>query len=271
MRQATPLAQLQGRDRLIVALDVDSVARATQLVDEVTNVTFFKVGWRLLMAGLRQNGLGDFFDSLQRDRKTIFIDLKVPDIGNTIASVVADLRDDTNVWFLTLHEDMQVDEIRMARGARGHSATPKLLTVPFRSSLDESDYPQVAAPAAAKGITLNQWILARAGAALEGGCDGLIVSGTAIALCRKTWPRSSGVQLVSPGIRPAGTSRDDHKRSTTPAEAILRGADYLVVGRPILDAPDRVRAAQEIIDEIDRTLETLPVEDDEPEPVAQYG
>lgn len=245
------MQDLRGKDRLIVALDVDSVKLASDLVDELTNVHFFKIGWRLLMAGLRAKTLGDFWDSLARNHKELFIDLKLPDIGNTVADVVKDLREDEHVHFLTLHENMALSDIALARKARGESKTPKLLTVPFVSSMDESDYQQVAAAAAASGVTLNQWILTKARLALDAGCDGIIASGDAIRLCRAEWAKSTGVLIVSPGIRPAGAATNDHKRFTTPSEAIRLGADYLVVGRPILGAPNRIKAAQEIIDEIE--------------------
>ena len=265
------MSNLRGRERLIVALDVDKVATARDLVDELTNVNFFKVGWQLIMAGLRSKELGDFLDSLRRESKSVFFDLKVPDIGNTLANLVRDLQDDSNVWFLTLHEDTQVEEIQRAREARGDSKTPKLLSVPFRSSLDESDYQQVAAIAAASGRSMNEWILARAEVALSAGCNGLIVSGQTIALCRKQWPKSSGVDLVSPAIRPDGASSDDHKRFTTPAQAIRLGSDYLVVGRPILNAQHRVKVAQSIIDEIDGALTELEAELAPDAPLATAG
>ena len=133
------MQNLTGKERLIVALDVDEIATARRLVDELTNVSFFKVGWQVIMAGLRSKELSDFLESLQRDSKAVFFDLKVPDIGNTLANLVRGLQDSSNVWFLKLHEDTQVEEIHRARAARGNSETPKLLSVPFRSSLDESN------------------------------------------------------------------------------------------------------------------------------------
>ena len=87
---------------------------------------------------------------------------------------------------------------------------------------------------------------------LDRGCDGLIVSGDAIKACRERFPDAD---IVSPGIRPAGASVSDHKRSATPGEAIRLGADYLVVGRPVLNAESPRAAAQKIIDEIDAALE----------------
>lgn len=242
--------ELRARDRLIVALDVESVSRASLLVEQLDNVSFFKIGWRLLMASFRTGGLEHLLQDLGRAGKAVFFDLKIPDIGNTVASVVHDLRDSSSVKFLTLHEEMPLEQIRMARQAREDSEGPKLLMVPYLSSQDEGNFSQVAPSAAAQGMTLEQWILARARDALEAGCDGLIASGRAISLFRREWPKSTGIVIVSPGIRPAGSSHDDHKRFTTPAQAIESGADYLVVGRPILNAPDVRKAAQQIIDEI---------------------
>jgi orotidine-5'-phosphate decarboxylase len=124
-----------------------------------------------------------------------------------------------------------------------------MLIVPFLSSLDATDLTAVAA-----GETdLDAFILKRAAAAIEAGCDGVIASGPAIRICRQAFPRPT--IIVSPGIRPAGASTDDHKRHTTPAEAITLGADYLVVGRPIVKDPDPRGAASRIIDEIDAALE----------------
>jgi orotidine-5'-phosphate decarboxylase len=247
---------LTGADRLIVALDVPSVETARAIVDELTNVRAYKIGWRLLMAGLRARGLVELWEKIAGEGKRIFVDLKVPDIGNTVASVVGDLADDPAVRFLTLHESLQGRDIAAAKAARGTRRTPYLLTVPFVSSLGAADLAAVAPVEAARGMTLDEWILGRAEAAIAHGCDGVIASGDAIALCRARWPRDAAerVRIVSPGIRPAGSGTDDHKRSTTPGAAIAAGADYLVVGRPVLNAPDRAAAAAAIVREIDDAL-----------------
>ena len=243
-----------GEDRLIVALDVPTVETADAVVDELVNIRAYKIGWRLLMAGLRARGLVDLWEKIAGAGKRIFVDLKVPDIGNTVADVVRDLGEDPSVLFLTLHQNMQLRDIARAREARAGGRRPALLTVPFVSSLDAADFPRIAPAEAVRGITLNDWIVARTREALDHGCDGVIASGDAIRLCREAWPRKTGVLIVSPGIRPGGTTQDDHKRSTTPAQAIRWGADYLVVGRPILNARDRAGAAQAIIDEMDEAF-----------------
>jgi len=236
---------LTGKDRLIVALDVSTVDEALRIVEQLDNVSFFKIGLQLFMTG----GLPTLLQALRHKR--VFVDLKIPgDIANTIAAVV-DLCVTMKVTFLTLSESMPLPGIAAARTARNarQSNEPKLLTVPFLSSLDVTDLEAVAA-----GETdLDTFILKRAHAAIDAGCDGMIASGPAIQVCREAFPQPT--IIVSPGIRPAGASTDDHKRHTTPAEAIRLGADYLVVGRPILKDPDPREAARRIIDEIDAALE----------------
>jgi orotidine-5'-phosphate decarboxylase len=243
------VSHLTGKDRLIVALDVPTVDEALTLVEQLDNVSFFKVGLQLFITG----GLPTLLQSLKQ--KQVFVDLKVPgDIANTIAAVV-NFCVNMKVKFLTLSESMPLPAIRSARDARDarQSEDPKLLTVPFLSSLDATDLPDIAAGE----NDLETFILKRAHAAVEAGCDGMIASGQAIHVCRRAFPSTI---IVSPGIRPEGASTDDHKRHTTPAEAIRLGADYLVVGRPILKAPDPRGAAARVIDEIDGALaELLPL------------
>jgi orotidine-5'-phosphate decarboxylase len=235
------VADLTGKDRIIVALDVPTVDEALAAVERLDNIAFFKVGLQLFMTG----GLPDLLQALRHKR--VFVDLKLPgDISNTIAAVI-DACVTMNVELLTLSESMPLPAIRAARAARAarHSALPKFLTVPFLSSLDATDLP---AGAGAEN-SLAGVIVKRAQAALDAGCDGIIVSGDAIGACRRAFPSTL---IVSPGIRLANASTDDHKRHTTPAEAIRLGADYLVIGRPILKATDPREAAQRIIEEIDR-------------------
>jgi orotidine-5'-phosphate decarboxylase len=235
------VAGLRGKDRIIVALDVPTVDEALASVERLDNISFFKVGLQLFMTG----GLPDLLHALRTRR--VFVDLKLPgDISNTIAAVI-DACVNMNVELLTLSESMPLPAIRAARAARAarNSPHPKFLTVPVLSSLDASDLPE----GAGGGNGVEAVIVKRAQAALDAGCDGIIASGDAIQFCRRAFPSTL---IVSPGIRPAGASTDDHKRHTTPAEAIRLGADYLVIGRPILKAPDPRAAAQRIIEEIDR-------------------
>ncbi len=239
------MEHLTGRDRLIVALDVPTVDEALRIVDQLDNVSFFKIGLQLFITG----GLPTLLQSLRH--KQVFVDLKVPgDISNTIAAVV-DFCVSMNVRFLTLSESMPLPAIAAAKAARDakHSPNPKFLTVPYLSSLDAADLPTAGGGAP----DLDTYILGRARKALAAGCDGIIASGSAIGLCREAFPEPT--IIVSPGIRPAGASTDDHKRSTTPAEAIKLGADYLVVGRPILKHSTPRDEAERIIAEIDGALD----------------
>jgi len=243
------VTELAGKDRLIVALDVPTHAEAMALVKKLDNVSFFKVGLRLFMAG---NIIG-FIEKLGKERqRSVFVDIKIGgDIGNTITRFVRDCMETKIVKFLTLVEArltaITIETVKAARAARGAQPDPRLLMVPYLSSLDASDLQLV------EGYTdLNAYIVARAKEMLEAGCDGLIVSGDAIKLCRNQF--GPKIDIVSPGIRPAGSSHDDHKRYTTPSQAIALGSDYLVVGRPIINAPKPRDAAQRIIDEIDEQL-----------------
>jgi orotidine-5'-phosphate decarboxylase len=231
-------------ERLIVALDVPTVREGLALVERLDNVSFFKVGWQLFMSG----DVRVILDRL-RSKKT-FLDLKMPgEIGNTIAAVV-DQCVTMNVQFFTLSDSVPLAAIESAKRARNGSATPKLLIVPVLSSMDETDLR--AAARAGEAQSVDDYIVSRASAALRAGCDGLIASGSAIKLCREKFPSAL---IVSPGIRPSGSSSDDHKRHTTPGEAIRLGADYLVVGRPIRSASDPRDAAERVINEIQEALD----------------
>ena len=174
----------------------------------------------------------------------MFIDLKLAgDIGNTMANLVKPMAE-LGVRFMTLQEAAESaitnHALRSGRAARG-GPFPEFLMVPLLSSL---------AKPVGGDFDTDQYIVKKGKDLLDRGCDGLVVSGTSIRACRQALPE--GVTLVSPGIRPAWTevSGDDQVRTTTPTEAIQYGADHLVVGRPIIAAPDPRDAAQRIIDEI---------------------
>lgn len=248
MQESPRLPDLAGQDRLIVALDVSTHDEAFRLVDELPNVSFFKVGLQLLMSG---DILGFLGKLQQRRNGGVFLDLKLSgDIGNTITELVKACTA-LNVRFLTLVKShpasITVRTIEVAQEARGGSPYPRLLMVPLLSSLNADDLRELDIEDDA-----DAFIIRNGGELLEHGCDGLIVSGNAIGSCREAFPH---VDIVSPGIRPAGSAADDHKRLTTPGEAIRLGADYLVVGRPITQAVHPRDAAQRIIDETDEALE----------------
>lgn len=242
-----------ARERIIVALDVPTVDEALRIVERLDNVSFFKIGWQLFWACVTAGSLPDLLKGLHRQGRKVFIDLKVPpDIENTIGSMIGDLtemnaKSETNVKFLTLNEQMPIKAIGVARAARGSEAEPKLLMVPYLSSLDRQDMGEIYGR---NPVEFESFLLDRAETAITAGCDGLIASGDAIALFRQRYPKPE-VIIVSPGIRPVGASHDDHKRFTTPTQAVKAGADYLVVGRPILKDQNPHDAANRIIEEID--------------------
>jgi orotidine-5'-phosphate decarboxylase len=230
-------------ERIIVALDVPTQGEARQLVDDLDGlVTFFKVGLELFMGGGVESLLRDLAASHR-----LFADLKLPDdIPATVTSVVR-VAATTGVHFLTLSHSAGPDTIAAARRGRGSARLPHLLFVPFLSSQDEADFARRTGRPASE---FQSDLVARATEAKVAGADGFIVSGLEIALLRKHFPDAV---LVSPGIRPDWAPADDHKRSSTPAEAIRLGADYIVVGRPIRRAGDRDArrdAAKRVIEEV---------------------
>lgn len=248
-----------GKDRLIVALDVPDHEQAMALVQELENVFFFKIGLELIVAG----NLLDLIETLQRTRSGesgVFIDLKVSgDIGNTITRFVRACTTH-GIKFITLggpaDYTVRSGVVQTAVQAREKSEYPKILGVPLLSSATLSSA-GIGGTALPEVSSEADYIVQMGENLMHAGCDGLIVSGQAIKACKDAFQRNDAFQnkiIVSPGIRPLDTNPDDHERFTTPGEAIELGADYLVVGRPILHAPDKKSAAQRIIQEIDDAL-----------------
>jgi orotidine-5'-phosphate decarboxylase len=226
---------LDPRERLIVALDVPSVAAAEAMVARLGEaVSFYKIGYQLAFAG----GI-DLARALAGAGKQIFLDLKLHDIGNTVARGVESVAA-LGVSFLTVHAYPQT--MHAAVDARAGSAL-RILAVTVLTSYDDADL-----AAAGYDFTVPELVGERAAQARDIGVDGLVCSGAEAALLRPII--RAGMVLVTPGIRPAGAEAGDQKRVMTPAAAITAGADYLVVGRPILAAPDPKAAAEAIVAEI---------------------
>lgn len=237
---AAPRAAIRPQDRLIFALDVPSVDEALKLVDELDGVVhFYKVGLELLMTG----GFERLLQRLTGDKR-VFVDLKLPnDIPETIRRTVS-VAADMGVALMTLSASATSDTVVSAVAGRAGRPSPKLLLVPFLSSLSRAD---AARHEGFDAADFDEILKQKTRSAFDNGVDGVIVSGPEIALLRGWYPEAL---LVSPGIRPAGAAANDHKRSCTPKEAIRLGADHIVVGRPIRDAPNRREAAEEILREI---------------------
>jgi orotidine-5'-phosphate decarboxylase len=225
-----------ARDRLIVALDVPSVKAAEDMVSRLGDtVSFYKIGYQLAFAG----GL-PFAAGLIAAGKKVFLDLKLHDIANTVTKGVESVAQ-LGASFLTVHAYPQTMKAAVA-AKRGNL---KILAVTVLTSYDDADL-------AAAGSKLGVAVLVaqRAGQARDLKVDGLVCSAEEVANLRKL--AGPGMVLVTPGIRPAGSGKDDQKRVMTPAKAIAAGADYLVVGRPIVEAGDPKAAASAIVAEIEQ-------------------
>jgi orotidine-5'-phosphate decarboxylase len=223
------------RDRLIVALDVPSVAKAEATVAALGDgVGFYKVGLQLIFAG----GIA-FAERLVRSGKQVFLDAKLLDIDNTVAGAVESIAA-LGMTFLTVHAyPLAMRSAVMARGR----ARLKLLGVTVLTSMNEADLVD-----AGYAGPLSRLVESRAADAAAAGMDGVVASPAEAAMVRRIV--GTEMVIVTPGIRPAGADAGDQKRAATPGAAIRAGADYLVVGRPIVSAADPRDAAEAIVEEI---------------------
>jgi len=227
-------ANIAPKDRLIVPLDLPGTAEAEAMVARLgDSVTFYKIGYQLAYA----SGLV-YAQKLTGAGKQVFLDLKLHDIGNTVAQGVKSVAR-LGATFLTVHAYPQT--MQAAVEARGGAL--RILGVTVLTSYDDNDL-----EAAGYGTSVKALVARRAAQARALGIDGLVCSPEEAANVRAI--AGAGMALVTPGIRPAGTEAGDQKRIMTPAEAIAAGADYLVVGRPIVAASDPRAAAEAIVAEI---------------------
>jgi orotidine-5'-phosphate decarboxylase len=228
---------LHPRDRLIVALDVSSVEAAQALVARLGDaVSFYKIGYQLGFAG----GL-DYAQSLIDAGKQVFLDLKLHDIGNTVAEGVKSVAR-LGASFLTVHAYPQT----MTAAVEARTGKLRILAVTVLTSYDDADL-----AAAGYGVTVSELVARRAAQARDSGVDGVVCSAEEAAKVRGIV--GAKLDLVTPGIRPAGAAAGDQKRIMTPAAAIAASADFLVVGRPIVAASDPKAAAEAIVAEIAAT------------------
>lgn len=224
----------KNRDRLIVALDVDSVAAAQKLVAQLgETVSFYKIGMELAYGG----GL-DLACDLKGAGKRVFIDLKLHDIGATVERATRQIAR-MGMDFLTIHAFPQT----MAAARIGAGDRLRLLAVTVMTSWDDADLKE-----AGYAFGVADLVARRARQARQAGIDGLILSPLELGAIRPVV--GPGMLLVTPGVRPAGAEAGDQKRIMTPAQAIAASADHLVVGRPITRAADPRAAAEAILAEI---------------------
>ncbi len=229
------MTRIDARDRLIVALDVPSAAEAEALVDRMgEQVRFVKVGLELYtVAG------PDIVRKLVDRGKRVFLDLKFLDIEETVRRATARVAA-MGATFLTIHANRKA--LVAAVQGRGQSEL-KLLAVTVLTNFDGDDLREMGIQRSVRDL-----VTARAALAAEVGCDGVVASGEEPEAIRaKVGP---AFLIVTPGVRPAGNSTDDHARPTTPTQTIAAGADYLVIGRPIRDAQDPPVATAAILKEM---------------------
>lgn len=221
-------------DRLIVALDLPTVAAARAMAERLDGVvSFFKLGLWLIFAP----GFERLFDDLVAQGKKVFLDAKMFDIGETVRRGVMRAAE-RGASFVTVHGDRDI--IRAAVEGRRDSEL-RILAITVLTSIDDTGARELG-----HMLPVAELIRQRVAACTELGCDGVIASPHDVAGIRRL-PDAGKLLVVTPGVRLPGAALDDHKRAGSPSEAIAARADYLVVGRPIVQAPDPAEAAARII------------------------
>jgi orotidine-5'-phosphate decarboxylase len=227
------------RDRLIVGLDLPDVEAAEAMIARLgDSVTFYKIGYQLAYAG----GL-PLIRKLADAGKKVFADLKLHDIGNTVASGVESVAK-LGATFLTVHAYPQTMKAAM-QGRAG--ASLKILAVTVLTSYDDDDL-----HAAGYRLGVTDLVESRARQAQALGIDGIVCSPEEVANLRRIVGHQ--MSLVTPGVRPAGSALGDQKRVMTPGRAIAAGADHVVVARPVMQAADPKAAAEAIVEEIAQAI-----------------
>ena len=234
---------IPARERLIVALDVPGLNEAEPILEKLHGVvSTFKIGSQLFTAA------GPTAVELVRKRGgRVFLDLKFHDIPNTVAGAVREAAR-LGVFMLNVHASGGSGMLKAAadalREARDKGEAPLLIAVTLLTSLDRATLQrELHVP-----LPVEAQVLHLAGLAKAAGLDGCVASPHEILPLRNALGRD--FVIVTPGVRPAGSGVGDHARSATPEAAIKAGADYLVVGRPILEAEDPAAMAETIIDSI---------------------
>ena len=229
-------------DRLILALDVTTVDEARALVTQLSPaISYFKIGLGLLFAP----GVDRLMDELISAGNRIFLDAKMYDIPETVGRGIA-VAASRGVSLVTIHGDDAI--MRAATAARGTSSL-QIFAVTVLTSLDY-------AALAGMGTTLGARALVemRARQAATLGCDGIIASAHDNPNAIRTLAGNPNLLIATPGVRQSTGDVNDHKRSATPREAIRNGADYLVVGRPIIKAENPLATAHAFIEEMESAL-----------------
>jgi orotidine-5'-phosphate decarboxylase len=231
------------KSRLIAALDVPDRHAAIQAVDQLSgHIGLFKVGLEIFTSeGPR------LIEEIRGRGERVFLDLKLHDIPNTVSGAVRSICR-LGVQMLTIHASGGPAMMRAAcQEAQAAASPPILLAVTALTSLSEADVKSLGVEGSAE-----DWVERLAGLAKESGVQGIVSSSRELSMLHRKFGNS--LRYVVPGIRPAGAALQDQSRAATPGDAIRSGADYIVVGRPILQTADPVRAADTIVEEIRTAL-----------------
>lgn len=241
--------QCSVNDMLIVAADVKTRDEAISLVEELMPLCKqFKVGYGLICnAGL------DIAKEMVGMGASVLVDLKLHDIPNTVYEASFGLAK-MGVWALTMHACGGIEMMRACiMGAHeGAASTSQNVPLTFAVTLLTSISQQQLNNELQVRVSSDEYVVAMAKLAMLAGANGVVASGLEVSSIRETCGDS--LLILVPGVRPTWASVDDQRRYITPAEAIKRGANYIVVGRPILRAENRQRAVKQILDEIASAL-----------------
>jgi len=242
---------MDAKDKLIVALDVETANQALHLFDSLRDsVGMFKIGMQLFTAAVP-----DIVRQIVSRGSRVFLDLKYHDIPNTVAMAAIEATR-LGVTLFNIHasggrEMMQRTADAVAEVAtRENLAQPKILGVTVLTSTDQETLKQTGVEEEPAMVVSRLASLAQAS-----GLDGVVASAQEIKIVRESIAHPDFL-IVTPGIRAASGEAHDQRRTMTATEAIRAGADYLVIGRPILATADPVRAARDFVDEIDQALLT---------------
>jgi len=228
---------LRADPRLILALDVPTRAQAEQLVEQLGDaVSVYKIGLQLL-AG---EGMA-MARSLKAAGFDLFLDWKLHDIGATVEKATAAVVASGACDLLTVHAEPQV--LAAAVRGRGGDKRARILGVTVLTSLNEDDLKDLG-----YGLGVGALVERRIRQCLDAGADGVVASPHEAAMARRIG--GPDFLVVTPGVRPTWSGRDDQARAATPAEALKAGASHLVCGRPIAAAPDPRAAALKIVEEM---------------------
>lgn len=230
---------LEANEKLIVALDVKSLDEAKALVDKlIPAVKIFKVGLGLFTL------YGYAAVEMVKDKGgKVFLDLKFHDIPNTVASAVISASN-LGVFMLNVHTLGGSEMMKKAAEAvKGKADRPKILGVTVLTSMDQKAINEVGIEKSVEEEVLNLATMAK-----DAGLDGVVASPQETSAIRKKLGKD--FIIVTPGVRPEWAARGDQKRIATPSSAIKAGADYIIVGRPIIEAEDPIEAARKVIEEM---------------------